>query len=510
LAELSFIITRSDLLAPKKEQVDRLMPYLTQVLRDALGASGKDVRLGNVRCVSAKRGWWTQELRSEIWRRGGGGWMVGKVNVGKSKLFEVAFPKGRGEDNVNIASIRDKARVRDITAIAGSPDRHEDEIALRQHEETTELDDNEESLDPDEQLAYHLDSLSTTSPLLPPARTETAYPMMPTVSSLPGTTASPIRIPFGSGRGELVDLPGLARGTLDTYVTPPARDSLVMKHRVVPEQFVIKPGQALLLGGLVRIDNPRSIGHPEAHAEVNIMAYPFVPLHPHLTSALKADEIQSGERVSPDYGMVVEEQGLRAMRPAGKVQLKWDVTKQRAGPLTTAAGGALKVKVLPFRVFSADLLVEGVGWVELVAQVRKRRHTVDAVPALESTTSANVRDGEDTADSSSSAHLKPTSPETEMHKTLDRPDETPLAPPLATSLSSPSPPSPSSSSPFPFPEVTVFTPEGMGIDTRQPLGAWLLGGEKARSSAAKQKSRPRRSVANDRKGPGEKRRGMQY
>ena len=53
---MSFIITRSDLLAPKKEQVDSLMPYIVEVLRDALGGTGENVRLGNVRCVSAKRG----------------------------------------------------------------------------------------------------------------------------------------------------------------------------------------------------------------------------------------------------------------------------------------------------------------------------------------------------------------------------------------------------------------------------------------------------------------------
>jgi hypothetical protein len=54
-ADVSFIITRADLLAPKKEQVDRMMPYLQDVLRDALGRAGKNVRLTHVRCVSSKR-----------------------------------------------------------------------------------------------------------------------------------------------------------------------------------------------------------------------------------------------------------------------------------------------------------------------------------------------------------------------------------------------------------------------------------------------------------------------
>lgn len=100
VADVSFIITRSDLLAPNKEQVDSLMPYLRETLRDALGRTGRNVRLGNMRCVSAKRGWWTKEVKEDIWDRGGAAWMVGKVNVGKSNLFEVAFPKGRGQEKL--------------------------------------------------------------------------------------------------------------------------------------------------------------------------------------------------------------------------------------------------------------------------------------------------------------------------------------------------------------------------------------------------------------------------
>lgn len=130
---MSFIITRSDLLAPKKEQVDSLMPYFIQVLRDALGSVGENVRLGNVRCVSAKRGWWTKELKADIWDRGGGGWMVGKVNVGKSHLFEVVFPKGRSED-INFDAVRRKTSMaqgfarldlaRDSEALADTVDDH--------------------------------------------------------------------------------------------------------------------------------------------------------------------------------------------------------------------------------------------------------------------------------------------------------------------------------------------------------------------------------------------------
>jgi hypothetical protein len=103
VAEVSFIITRSDLLAPQKEQVDKMMYYLQECLRDALGRSGKNVRLGNVRCVSSKRGWWTKNVKEDIYRQGGAAWMVGKANVGRVGWFEelslsvpnLGWPDGR-------------------------------------------------------------------------------------------------------------------------------------------------------------------------------------------------------------------------------------------------------------------------------------------------------------------------------------------------------------------------------------------------------------------------------
>ncbi len=70
-AKMSFIITRSDLLAPKKEQVDALLPKLLAILRKALGPFGERVRLGDVRLVSTTRGWWTTAVKeSNLERRG--------------------------------------------------------------------------------------------------------------------------------------------------------------------------------------------------------------------------------------------------------------------------------------------------------------------------------------------------------------------------------------------------------------------------------------------------------
>ena len=415
--ELSFIITRSDLLAPTKEAVDELMPYLVQVLRTALGYAGTDVRLGNVRCVSAKRGWWTRELKADIWRRGGGGWMVGKVNVGKSNLFEVAFPKGIAE-SINFDRVRSEAR------LSRSKRNVDDHLEIG----------NELVLDDlNEDLGKKAQDVSTD--LLPPARPETLYPVMPTVSSLPGTTASPIRIPFGDGKGELIDLPGLERGNLETFVNAEHRLTLMMKARLTPEQFVLKNDRVLLLGGLFRFE--------AVNLNIDVLAYPFVSLMPHLTSKVKADELLSGQRTSAKF-VATAEAGAR-MTSAGRFKLRWDVTKVRAGPLTKASAVGLKASTLPFQVFSADILLEGIGWVELVAQVR-RKERVRAVQASIERTGASVH----------------------VDQELD----------LDIGL----------------PEIEVFSPDGKFVGIRQPMNAWMLGGHGARTKTG-QKGRPRKSMA---------------
>lgn len=412
VTELSFVITRSDLIAPKKEQVDGLMPYIVEVLRDALGSAAKEVRLGNVRCVSAKRGWWTKELKADVWKRGGGGWMVGKVNVGKSNLFEVVFPKGKAED-INFDSVRRSARRANGTSM--------ERLSIEQDEFSTRSE------------------ISDEDSLLPPARVETPFPVMPTISSLPGTTASPIRIPFGNGKGELIDLPGLARSDLDQCVKPEHRDTLVMKARQTPEQYVIKPGQSLLLGGLVRIT-------PTGQDDLVILAYPFIPLKPHLSTTEKAIDIQTGARELGSTESIVTQEAQGRMASAGVFELKWDVTKQRAGPLTTSAGAGLKPRDLPFTILSTDILIESVGWIELVAQVRKPR---------------TPRDGNEMDRNSNDVG--------EFHAGGRQ------------------------NVPMHYPRVEVFSPEGKFIASRRPMNAWVLGGVQKRSS--KEKGRPRKSMS---------------
>ncbi|KXT07343.1 hypothetical protein AC578_585 [Pseudocercospora eumusae] len=477
-ADISFIITRSDLLAPQKEMVDRLMPYLQEVLRDALGRAGKNLRLGNVRCVSAKRGWWTPQVKEEIWKRGGAGWVVGKVNVGKSALFHVVYPKGRNlsaQDQEKLRKVRqrgqthvdsaDKVSEEDTNAASDALEQGEhiplskkapfagigdsmmeaSEALLEPKQDDNQLspfipsdiDDSAQRLEEEEQMEDDMDADEDEGlSLLPPAQKEVQYPDMPIVSSLPGTTAAPIRIPFGNGKGELIDLPGVMRSSIETHVKPEHHASLVMKSRIVPEQYTLKPGQSLLLGGIIRI-TPKT-------EDLTVLAYPFTPLHAHATATRKAIAIQTGldEEGEPYAGTVeniATEKAKQRIKSAGTFKLEWDATKKRTGSLTDRTAGKRKVADLPFIVYSADILIEGVGWVELACQVRSRKKSLisDAFTA-------------------------------ELGHQADSAND--------------------------FPEVEVFTPKGKFIGVRKPMNAWITGGPRKVAKHARRK-RPRMSIS---------------
>ncbi|KAK6597654.1 DUF974 domain-containing protein [Botrytis cinerea] len=433
--EVDFVITRSDLLAPTKTLVDGMMPYLTSVLRDALGRAGKGVRLGNVRCVSAERGWWTKKLKEDVFERGGGNWMVGKVNVGKSRLFHEIFPKGRGGNEVIVGQPLPVGALEDIretkqTTIEepSSIDANIDDNITHSEKAGKELPENE----------LPNDESNDRMSLLPPAQQETAYPSMPLVSSLPGTTASPIRVPFGNGKGELIDLPGISRGELELHVQPEYRNSLVMKSRIKPEQKVMKPGQSLVLGGgLIRIT--------PTDPDVIMMAYAFTSIKPdaHLTSTDKAILMQSKGR-EPFIDNITVAGSEEKIASAGIFPLKWDVTKARLKSSTTVLTDKGKVDELPFQILSTDILIEGCGWVELVAQVSKRR--------LMKTDAAKSNIVNDT--------------------TWEWGDEEKAADEKA------------------WPSVEVFTPEGKFIAARRPMNAWMLNAK----PQTKTKARPRRSM----------------
>jgi hypothetical protein len=139
-----------------------------------------------------------------------------------------------------------------------------------------------------------------------------------------------------------------------------------MTHRVAPERLVLKPGQSLVLGGgLIRIT--------PTNPDLVYLVHAFVPLHPHVTSTEKAIALQAQERSLGEGKSIMRPHVGPQMRSAGTFKLKWDATKKLAGPLTDAVAGKMKPENLPFTVWAADVLVEGVGWVEVSAQVRKPR-----------------------------------------------------------------------------------------------------------------------------------------
>ncbi|KAK4197585.1 hypothetical protein QBC40DRAFT_285218 [Triangularia verruculosa] len=511
LIEMSFIVTRSDLLAPKKEQVDSIMPYIRESLRDALGRVGHRVRLGNVHLVSASRDWWTKELKEDIWKRGGANWMVGKVNVGKSRLFEKVFPKNRMSENT--AVLLNKKKIAPVTV----------------YPKTRSLDENpEEEVEAPNTLLPGL-TLDTASDLLPPPQPETPFPAMPVVSSLPGTTASPIRVPFGSGKGELIDLPGLSRGDIELFVRPECRSSLIMKSRVIPEQQTIKPGQSLLLGGFIRI-TPRNVAPDE---ELVFLAYAFTPIDPHLTSTEKAIATQTQDENAPKVGNIALPGTGQNIQHAGAFQLRYDITKARTGPLTRKEAVGLKVDQLPYRVLGIDILIEGVGWVELAVQVRTRKlfdttttttrpQTVrppsddpfDILlnpPAAENTSSATTLDlrpeplnavsrepkkekrrpkpayNQRMTDEELKKDLwaawddKPAESREEQDDDWRQEDEY-----VEEEEEEDAGPEPN------WPVIDVYSPEGKFIGYRRPLNAWMMNRE-LKSKAAK-KNRPRRSM----------------
>ncbi|KAM0553899.1 hypothetical protein ACHAPJ_007245 [Fusarium lateritium] len=438
--ELSFIITRGDLLGPTKEIVDSMMPYLREVLRDALGRLGNRVRLGNVRCVSARRGWWCKDVKEDIWKRGGAGWMVGKVNVGKSQLFEAVYPKGRmGQSgDAQRASVSTYPREAVNAESIAAEEIEEDDVEV--------------------------------GDLLPPAQPAKNYPDMPLVSSLPGTTASPIRVPFGNGKGELIDLPGLARSDLDLFVKEESRQSMIMKKRIVPEQISLTPGKSLILGGgLIRITpkNPNMV----------FLAYNFTPLEEHLTQHGKAIAFQNQTRESIGVPSILLPGAGDKMKHAGTFKLSHDVTKKRAGPLTRKNAIGLDVDRLPFRVLSTDILIEGVGYVELVAQVRTRDlagqgYSQQQQPKFEEHVEQEEKPSDPFA-AMASQRRDAGSAITKQKRKEPKP-----APPLPLEPS--------------WPAVDVYSPEGRFIGSRQPIHGWLH--NKPRVLPEHKKSRPRRSM----------------
>ncbi|EZG01149.1 hypothetical protein H106_08489 [Trichophyton rubrum CBS 735.88] len=342
LAELNFVITRADLLSNVKPQADSLMKHMVEILRQTLDRKEHGIRLGNVHMVSSYRGWWTKEIKQDIWNQGGGVWMVGKVNVGKSKLITSVFPK-----TAPAYKARKLQNSKGITIVGRSTPPDKTNVSAAE-----ELEDEEDGV----------------AVLLPPLQKEVPFPNLPIDSVRPGTTASPIRIPFDKHRGEVIDLPGLFRSGLDEFVRDKHKSDLVMTSRPRPTQLTIKPAQSLLLGGLIGIK-------PLEENEI-FLASPFVSLEPHTTHKDKAAEMLAQQRECPT-GNIAKEGIGEQITSAGIVELKYDVTARYAKPLPNGDLPSL------YRIMGVDILIEGCGWVELTCQVRTRTREPEDFPRVE-------------------------------------------------------------------------------------------------------------------------------
>lgn len=497
IAEVSFIITRADLLAPKKEQVDTLMPYITDVLRDALGRDNNKARLGNVRLVSAKRGWWTKQVKEDIWERGGAGWMVGKVNVGKSNLFEAVFPKGRGADYQDVRKIRSAAEreamlnaaqsLEDLTRVQKQLADEDAEVERHNRRPTQHIHQPPRALerDPEEEE----DEEEDPDALLPPPQPYTPYPVLPIASSLPGTTASPIRIPFGKNRGELVDLPGLARTTpgLETFVQPAHHQDLIMTNRLNAERLSLKPGQSLILGGgLIRIT--------PVTEDLVFLVHPFVPIHAHITRTEKAQayQTQTSDRQLQVPPILAPDVGSK-MNSAGRFALRWDATKKLAGPLTSSVAAKMKPENLPFRIWSADILIEGLGWLEISAQTRRPQGWRPIGMAKKDPNHAQLARAQRLRDERAAKDRKFAAlAETEGPGGSEVDDA------LSRAFATDQGPGPRHGDAMAewedaYPEVEVFSPLGKFVGARRPMCASTVMGPKSVSSRERV-ARPRRSM----------------
>jgi len=165
-----------------------------------------------------------------------------------------------------------------------------------------------------------------------------------------------------------------------------------------------------------------------------------------MTSTEKAIAIQEQGEDAPKAENIALPETAEKISSAGKFKLKWDVTKARTGPVTRREAGGIRVDVLPFKVLSTDILIEGCGWVELVAQVRKK-------DLEQHVSTENHGDSADQTDE----ELEPN-----------------------------------------YPEVEIFSPEGKFVAARRPMNGWLLGGPK-KAPADARKSRPRPSKRGEKK-----------
>ncbi|KAF8441968.1 hypothetical protein BGX38DRAFT_1096359 [Terfezia claveryi] len=398
---VSYVITRADLLMPKEEQVTSLMTYLKGVLKDALppGEAIEDHHSpwgGSFRVISIRNAWSIRRVKAEfshmaglklskaekgiVKSREGGIWIVGKANVGKSRFVGEIVPEG---------SFTNLERV--IGTVSGPRASYSPELETLTREEKLKeflkkVEGKERVKNPEitkEELAKILEEAQIK--IQNEELDQEELPLVsPTISNIPGTTVAPVRVAFrhpgengrkGGVKGEIIDLPGMERGRFLDFVRPKLRRKVQMECRVDPKQYVVKPGQSLVLAGLIMIQ-PKTRG-------TDFMMYPYTALPTHVTATEKALEFmnhpdpEGNKPVSAPLPGTLPEN----IKSAGTFHLSSDVTRLRNPQLRGKSDA--EIELLPYKIYSTDILLEGVGWVEIVAQIRTHQVMMDVVPEVE-------------------------------------------------------------------------------------------------------------------------------
>ncbi|KAG0128873.1 hypothetical protein HOY82DRAFT_611589 [Tuber indicum] len=402
---ISYVVTRADILMASQRQISSLMTYIKKRIKDALPEDEKvESVVDKIHVISVRNGWGVGRVKDEIRSRAGGVWIIGGINVGKSRFVKEMWPEGGESRPVT----REEAEECGILPEGGGGTgvkAVKEEVEKRQRKGRYE---------------YSFDPLR----------------IAPTVSDVPGTTAAPIKIAYQvSGRsgkvwGEMIDLPGFERWVgygkngLLKYVRPELRTAVAMNKLVKRRQYTIKAGQSMILGGLIII-TPRI----NSRGGQVVLATPFTNLPVHIASTYKSlkwlehPEPESVDHLyypapttvplpeslvpgkppkwsksstsspPPTAGLPLphhhkitsapnykgtpprpEEPFIPPLLPphfasAGVVQITDDVTLQCNPRLS-----ARELNGLPYVILGRDVLLDGIGWVELNIQISKNQH----------------------------------------------------------------------------------------------------------------------------------------
>lgn len=248
----TYIITRADLLFPKQPLLEEHMPWLRRTLERVLPRGGLQPE-DQVLYISSRRGWNVGRVKKMVTKSRGATWFVGSVNVGKSSLLRDVWPEG-GQIASGALPLDDAERFGILPESHGDPEPGQSDAKT----------DGPEKKDADKDVKTNTQKLGKafTKSQKPMAELEQPGPIRipPTITSIPGTTAAPIRVSFeqantsgvisrhSRAHSEVIDLPGLERWVgfgemgLIKYVREEHRKKIVMEERVKAEEFTIKPG----------------------------------------------------------------------------------------------------------------------------------------------------------------------------------------------------------------------------------------------------------------------------